>query len=809
MANFQSGGLVEQINTTATAAGTTTLVGSTSASATLGKQIQVFTGSSTQTVVLPSATTMVVGQKFEIYNESSSVLTIQFQDASAFTDASGVNYNILAPHTSLVVKLQTNGTANGTWAVLSTASTSSGTGINYITYGTAEAGTQGWHTVNWQQAVTITNASPAVFSVTSTTGMYVGMPISFTTTGALPTGLTASTIYFISSIPSGSTFQVSATLGGAAVNTSSAGSGTHTSYPLVPINDTTVALANLAFATSSSSPLVGANSYTLVQTNSKAVGGEGVAYDFTIDSAYEAQVLNISANYNASSTFVASSGSVGSDSDVEFAIWDKTNAVLIPITPKFVTGNGSNNFTFTASFQAASNSTSYALIVFSPTMNANATGWTFKFDNVQVGPNNSTSTASSSGAVIASYYMSANQSPGSNVQINFDTKLVDTNAAVTTGAGAWKFTAPVAGDYNVSVIVDYLTGTTGNVNIYKNGSSYAQISGGYGTGSGADSGVTGSTIIAMNAGDFIDFRPNTTATFGGGAAPLFTYVSIFLINGSQTSAGSSGQTVAAIVNTVSGSSITAGNPVVFTNVVSDSNGAYNTSTGLYTCPVSGYYNMEIVFGTITASNSNLSVQKNGAYAFGTSNNSLVANATSTAVCAGTRMIKCNAGDTLALVAVNSSAGVTVGSMDISLIGGASSALNAKTTVAASYYASANGTGSPTQTINFDTKIFDTTASVTASAAGTGTWKFTAPISGLYNIGGLFVSTTSGYYSVYKNGAAFASIGNDGNGGGQAPNFDIQLNAGDFIDIRPNSSRTWQGGTLTSVAICVICIKKVG
>ena len=123
---FQNGGSVEQVNITATAAGTTTLVGSTSSSATLGKQIQIFTGSSTQTVVLPDATTMSVGQKFEIYNESSAVMLVEFHDASAFTDAAGVSYNILAPHTALVIKLQTNSVSNGTWAVLSTASTGTG-----------------------------------------------------------------------------------------------------------------------------------------------------------------------------------------------------------------------------------------------------------------------------------------------------------------------------------------------------------------------------------------------------------------------------------------------------------------------------------------------------------------------------------------------------------------------------------------------------------------------------------------------------------------------------------------------------------
>ena len=77
-------------------------------------------------------------------------------------------------------------------------------------------------------AVTMTIASPAVVSWT-THGLVVGTPVVFTTTGALPTGLTVGTVYYI--IAGGFTtgaFQVSLTAGGTAVNTSGSQSGTHT-----------------------------------------------------------------------------------------------------------------------------------------------------------------------------------------------------------------------------------------------------------------------------------------------------------------------------------------------------------------------------------------------------------------------------------------------------------------------------------------------------------------------------------------------------------------------------------------------------
>jgi hypothetical protein len=121
MAVFQSGGIKEQVNVTATTGGTTTLVGNTTVftGSTLGKQIQVFTGTLGQTVILPNATNMAVGQKFEIINQSTGLLTLQFNGGTAFTDASGTNYSNINHNTSIFVILQTNGTTAGTWAVLS------------------------------------------------------------------------------------------------------------------------------------------------------------------------------------------------------------------------------------------------------------------------------------------------------------------------------------------------------------------------------------------------------------------------------------------------------------------------------------------------------------------------------------------------------------------------------------------------------------------------------------------------------------------------------------------------------------------
>jgi microcystin-dependent protein len=76
-------------------------------------------------------------------------------------------------------------------------------------------------------ATTVTIASPAVFTLASH-GLAIGDCVYLTTTGALPTGLSANTIYYVVSTPTTDTFTLSATEGGAAINTSGAQSGTHT-----------------------------------------------------------------------------------------------------------------------------------------------------------------------------------------------------------------------------------------------------------------------------------------------------------------------------------------------------------------------------------------------------------------------------------------------------------------------------------------------------------------------------------------------------------------------------------------------------
>lgn len=77
-----------------------------------------------------------------------------------------------------------------------------------------------------QSAVTITIAAPGVVTWNSH-GLQDGTPIKLSTTGALPTGLTAGVIYYVKYV-NANTFNLAATPGGTAITTSGTQSGTHT-----------------------------------------------------------------------------------------------------------------------------------------------------------------------------------------------------------------------------------------------------------------------------------------------------------------------------------------------------------------------------------------------------------------------------------------------------------------------------------------------------------------------------------------------------------------------------------------------------
>lgn len=94
--------------------------------------------------------------------------------------------------------------------------------------------------------VSISNASPCVVTWTAH-NMPVNAALRFTTTDTLPAGLSVDTTYYISEVVDVDNFKISATQGGANINTTSAGVGIQTAVTWLAPIDSFPALETLAF----------------------------------------------------------------------------------------------------------------------------------------------------------------------------------------------------------------------------------------------------------------------------------------------------------------------------------------------------------------------------------------------------------------------------------------------------------------------------------------------------------------------------------------------------------------------------------
>lgn len=125
--------LVLSSSTTATAAGTTTLTSSST-------QLQRFTGSSTQTLVLPAATTLLNGRTFKVINESTGAVTVKTNASASTLAVQGTG--------DYEYTLTDNTTAAGTWhvsrinAAMIGAGTVTDTAFGYVANLTSDAQAQ-------------------------------------------------------------------------------------------------------------------------------------------------------------------------------------------------------------------------------------------------------------------------------------------------------------------------------------------------------------------------------------------------------------------------------------------------------------------------------------------------------------------------------------------------------------------------------------------------------------------------------------------------------------------------------------------
>lgn len=477
----------------------------------------------------------------------------------------------------------------------------SGSGvINYITNPDAETDTVGWGTYNNAPDVSITIASPAVvtMSITPISNPFkVGQKISFSTTGALPTGITADTDYYVTTLVGIDSFRFSSTIGGADINTTGSQSGVHSARMATPYDGLSAMATKVTTLTrSTSSPLVGTASFIITKDAANR-RGEGIYSNFTIDSAYKASMLSISFDYTLSS------GSLN-EGDYQVFVLDVTNSTLIYPTSQSLSFVSGQNYQFQAQFQASPNSTSYRLIVHNTSNNLSAS--VAKLDNVSVGPKVFTGYSpvfSNPKTFVASFdSITASTQSFYYEQMGKYIKLTGTLVIATSVASSFKLYLPsgykVSSDFiNPGVVgtIKKQVGVGDEINLFATGNNaYLEMS----TNSGG-------SFVAQNGGTvFIT------------ASEIVTFDAFIPIEGlsaeSKVISEYDGRVVAAEYYVSSNYTPSSSSPVNFDSKIVDSHNSVSTGVGTwrFTAPVSGVYQVKTIM-TLTGSTCNVYLRKNG------------------------------------------------------------------------------------------------------------------------------------------------------------------------------------------------------
>lgn len=528
---------------------------------------------------------------------------------------------------------------------------------------------------------------------------------------------------------------------------------------------------------STTAPLRGTANFLLTKgaTNTQ---GNGVSTAFTIDRADMAKPHSLSFDYEVGSGVMASA-------DQSIWIYDVTNAVLIQPSA-YTIQNAVGQISHKVEFQTASNSTSYRACIH--TGSASAAAYTVKFANVKLSPNTFTSGSIKTDPVAYTPTFSAGFGSVSAVDIKSHRDgsflVIEGNftigGPVTVAAGTMTLgynginggitTATQSGTFkNVGNYV--LSGSNarhGGFILSQTGVNYLNVADGY-----AFSGTIADAFSASGVNNW---------AVPGQIVSLSARVQIAGWGVSQNlSSETDTRVVSAIVRGNPQATYTANTAIIFPTITKDASGSYSTSTGEYTAPIEGWYDVTAFLSNNAAQGNTVSVYVDGVqvlpllglfYVVGIANG-----ATQVYVTAGQKI---TLRSSIGWTAVSTGNGMTISRRSGPAQVAASEKIKAKYKVAASH------TASTTAPVQFNTKIYDSHGAVTTGAS----WKFTAPRADNYRVSVVSIfGTGAPSVAVYKNGAVDSFIGPSNATSLNSGYTEIDLLAGDYIDIRPDSALT--------------------
>ncbi len=326
----------------------------------------------------------------------------------------------------------------------------------------------------------------------------------------------------------------------------------------------------------------GFGTVTSIQCLWRRVGGSvelDNKYTIGVGTATEARVSLPSGLVSADSTIIptikrAGSGTYSGASTVNFGVLKEPSVGYVT----FGFNDGSNSGFAKYNGNSFSSSNTYSFLASVPVQ-----GWSSQ---------TITSDVSDQRIVVASYKSTGTPVIGPVNPANYSVRLIDTHAAVTTGA-AWKFTAPISGAYRVSVVG--VTAANDALHVYKNGTYYLFIT----SMAPSAGGFSGTVLVPLDAGDYVDIRAGSGTSLN--ATDKLNSVHIERIANPAILSATETVAFAASGDPASASS---GTPIIFPTTSYDTHGAYNAATGRYTAPIAGLYK---VYGYINSANNGVKV----------------------------------------------------------------------------------------------------------------------------------------------------------------------------------------------------------
>ncbi len=781
----------------------TTLVGTDATQTLTNKTLTapiISTISNTGTVTLPTATDTLVGRA------TTDTLTNKTIDAASNTISNVGNANISAAAAIARSKLAT--------LTASRAMVTDGSGNDSVATTTAiEIGY-----VNGVTSAIQTQLDAKVpKTLTTTTGDMI-YASSANTPARLPIGSSGQVIKSVGGIPTWATFSggINYLSSNPDAEADTSGWATYADAAATIPVDGTGGSPSSTWTRSTSSPLRGTASFLWTKSAANRQG-EGVSYDFTIDAADKAKVLQISFDYFVSSGTYASS-------DLIVYIYDVTNATLIQ-PAGYTIQNASVQMKQIATFQTASNSTSYRLIIH--TSSTSASAYTVQFDNFNVGPQNVTNGAAITDPVA---YTPTFTGLGTVVSINAYSRrngnMLEFWGTATTGtptATEARISLGFNGS-NSNVTTDSTLPTLSAIGILARGAvaalSYMTLT---------EASKTYVTFGKQDASAFMLTKQNGNALLGVGE--VFSWKGEVPITGWSSNTQMSNDTDTRVVamrapkttsnHTSSGSWADVG---TWDTASLDTHGAFTTSTGQYLVPVSGNYLISgnLAFAANATGIRGIRVYKNGTTAFG--GGEALATASAEVNMPFSAIVPVVAGDNLRIQAFQNSGGnlnySTNGYNTLSI-----QRLSGPATIAASESVNARYTNtagttltkSAANTVPYATKDFDS-----HSAFATDT--YTVPIAGKYlvianvTLAGSYTWAAADYLEadVYKNGSIHTGTFYEFTGatsGNSSVTVQGLVNcvAGDTIKINVNPSKAAAGNVTlnTSAGYNSLSITRVG